>query len=222
MLKNIDAIIFDIDGTLIDSMWIWTNIDELFLAKYNLTEPEGFHAGMEGKSYSETAQYFLDLFPELPHTREELEEEWNQMAFDIYTKEIPLKKGAYDFIVRMKQEGKKLGIATSNTRILAEGTLENNRILEYIDSMWTSDEAKAGKPSPEVYLRVAESLGVLPEKCLVFEDVPKGILAGKNAGMKVCAVEDPFSKPQEALKRELADYYIQDFDDILKQTYEVL
>ena len=70
MLKEIEAIIFDIDGTLIDSMWVWTDIDDLFLEKYHLTEPEGFHEGMEGKSYSETAQYFLDLFPELPHTRE--------------------------------------------------------------------------------------------------------------------------------------------------------
>lgn len=68
MLNNIDAVIFDIDGTLIDSMWVWTDIDDQFLDKYNLIEPEGFHEGMEGKSYSETAQYFLDLFPELPHT----------------------------------------------------------------------------------------------------------------------------------------------------------
>ncbi len=222
MLNNIDAIIFDIDGTLIDSMWIWTDIDDIFLAKYNLKEPPNFHAGMEGKSYSETAQYFLDVFPELPHTRQELEAEWNEMAFEIYTKEIPLKKGAYDFIVKMYQEGKKLGIATSNTRVLAEGTLANNQILEYFHSIWTSDEAQAGKPSPDVYLRVAESIGVKPERCLVFEDVPKGIMAGKNAGMKVCAVEDPFSKPQEKLKRELADYYIQDFDDITNNTYEVL
>lgn len=222
MLKNIDAIIFDIDGTLIDSMWIWTDIDDIFLKKYNLTQPEGFHEGMEGKSYSETAQYFLDLFPELPHTRQELEDEWNQMAFEIYTKEIPLKKGAFDFIAEMHREGKKLGIATSNSRNLAEGTLENNGILKYFHSVWTSDEAKAGKPSPEVYLRVAESLNVDPARCLVFEDVPKGIMAGKNAGMKVCAVEDPFSKPQEILKRELADYYIQDYDDIKNNTYEVL
>lgn len=222
MLKDIDAIIFDIDGTLIDSMWIWTNIDDLFLAKYNLTEPPNFHEGMEGKSYSETAQYFLDIFPELPHTRQELEDEWHQMAYDIYTKEIPLKKGAYAFIENMYQEGKKLGIATSNTRVLAEGTLKNNNIFPFFHSIWTSDEAKVGKPSPDVYLRVAESLGVLPERCLVFEDVPKGIMAGKNAGMKVCAIDDPFSRSQEELKRELADYYIQDFDDIMNQTYEVL
>ena len=222
MLNNIDAIIFDIDGTLIDSMWVWTDIDDKFLGKYNLVEPECFHEGMEGKSYSETAQYFLDLFPTLPHTREEIEAEWHQMAFEIYTTKIQLKKGAYAFIKNMHDAGVKLGIATSNARDLAEGVLINNKVFDYFDSIWTSDEAKAGKPAPDVYLRVAESLGVIPERCLVFEDVPKGIMAGKNAGMKVCAVEDAFSKPQEILKRKLADYYIQDFDDIKNKTYEVL
>lgn len=222
MLTNIDAIIFDIDGTLVDSMHVWTDIDDIFLEKYHLEEPENFHEGMEGKSYSETAQYFLDLFPELPHTKEELEAEWHEMAFEIYTKELQLKKGAYEFIITMHKAGMKLGIATSNSRDLAEGLLMNTGVWQYLDAVWTSDEAKAGKPAPDVYLRVAESLGVDPARCLVFEDVPNGILAGKNAGMKVCAVEDPFSKPQEALKRQLADYYIQDYDNIKNNTYEVL
>ena len=222
MLTNIDAIIFDIDGTLVDSMHVWTDIDDIFLEKYHLKEPENFHEGMEGKSYSETAQYFLDLFPELPHTKEELEAEWHEMAFEIYTKELQLKKGAYNFILDMHKEGIKLGIATSNSRDLAEGLLMNTAVLQYFDAVWTSDEAKAGKPAPDVYLKVAESLGVKPERCLVFEDVPNGILAGKNAGMKVCAVEDSFSNPQIIRKKELADYYIQDYDDIQNNTFEVL
>jgi len=222
MLTNIDAVIFDIDGTLVDSMHVWTDIDDIFLEKYHLEEPENFHEGMEGKSYSETAQYFLDLFPELPHTKQELEDEWHEMAFEIYTKELQLKKGAYDFIVDMHKVGIKLGIATSNSRDLAEGLLMNTGVWQYLDAVWTSDEAKAGKPAPDVYLKVAESLGVKPERCLVFEDVPNGILAGINAGMKVCAVEDTFSKPQEERKKELADYYIQDYDDIKNNTYEVL
>lgn len=222
MLKDIEAIIFDIDGTLVDSMWIWNDIDNWFLEKYNLTEPENFHEGMEGKSYSETAQYFLDIFPELTHTRQELEEEWHQMAYDLYANKIKLKKGAYEFVKRMHKKGIKLGIATSNSRDLAEATLKHNNVLEFFGSIWTSDEAKAGKPAPDVYLRVAESLMVVPNKCLVFEDVPKGILAGKNAGMKVCAVEDKFSKSQDDIKKELADYFIRDYDDIKNNTYEVL
>lgn len=222
MLKDIEAVIFDIDGTLIDSMWVWTEIDDLFLEKYGLTEPENFHEGMEGMSYSETAQYFLDLFPSLTQTREELEQEWFDMAYEIYTNKILLKPGAFEFIQEMHKNGIRLGIATSNNRELAEGTLANNRVLGYFSSIWTSCEAKAGKPNPAVYLRVAEELNVAPEKCLVFEDVPMGILAGKNAGMKVCAVDDWFSKPQEEKKRELADYYIQDYYDIKNKTYEVL
>ncbi len=222
MLKNIEAVIFDIDGTLIDSMWVWKRIDDLFLEKYHLEEPEGFHEGMEGKSYSETADYFLELFPSLPHTRQELEDEWTEMAFEIYTTQMELKKGAYEFIQNLKANGIKLGIATSNDRGLAEGTLRHCQILDLFDSIWTSGEAKAGKPDPAVYLCVANSLQVAPENCLVFEDVPMGILAGKNAGMKVCAVYDVDSAHQEEKKRALADYYIQDFEDIKNNTYEVL
>lgn len=222
MLKDIEAIIFDVDGTLIDSMWIWENIDDLFLEKYNLEQPEGFHEGMEGKSYSETAQYFLDLFPSLPHTREELEQEWYDMAYEIYTTQMELKKGAYEFIHEMHARGIKLGIATSNNRELAKGTLANNKVLDCFGAIWTSGEAGAGKPNPAVYLNAAKDLGVAPEKCLVFEDVSNGILAGKNAGMKVCAVDDKFSRNQEEKKRQLADYYIQDYDDIKNNTYEVL
>ena len=222
MLKNIEAVIFDVDGTLIDSMGVWKHIDDLFLEKYGLEEPEGFHEGMEGKSYSETADYFLGLFPSLPHTRQELEDEWFDMAFEIYTTQMELKKGAYEFIKMLHEKGIKLGIATSNNRELAEGTLKHCNIFEMMDSIWTSGEAKAGKPDPAVYLCVANDLKVKPENCLVFEDVPMGILAGKNAGMKVCAVDDSFSKAQEAKKRELADFYINDYDDIKNNTYEVL
>lgn len=222
MLNGIEAIIFDIDGTLMDSMRVWTDIDDIFLEKYCLEEPEGFHEGMEGKSYSETAQYFLDLFPTLPHTREELEQEWHEMAYEFYAKKLTLKPGAYEFIKEMHEKGIKLGIATSNSRDLAEAGLSNNGVFEYMDSFWTACEAKAGKPNPAVYLCVARELGVEPSNCLVFEDVPMGILAGKNAGMKVCAVDDAFSASQEKKKRELADYYIKDYHDIKNKTYEVL
>ena len=222
MLKEIEAVIFDIDGTLVDSMWLWHEIDDIFLEKYHLTAPETFHKGMEGKSYTETAQYFLDIFPTLTHTIEELKEEWNEMAHELYMTKVQLKTGAYEFIEFLCKKNIKLGIATSNCRMLAEDSLACHNILKCMDSIWTADEAKVGKPAPDVYLKVAESLGVNPVKCLVFEDVPNGIMAGKNAGMKVCAVYDEASANQDDLKRELADYYIQDFNDIKNNTYEVL
>ena len=72
MLENVDACIFDLDGTLVDSMWVWVSVDEEYIRKYKLTKPKDFHAGMEGMSYSETAQYFLDCFPSIPLSREEI------------------------------------------------------------------------------------------------------------------------------------------------------
>ena len=73
----------------------------------------------------------------------------------------------------------------------------------------------AGKPAPDIYLNVAGRLGVAPGKCLVFEDVPAGILAGKRAGMTVCAVEDEFSLDLKEEKQSMADYYIKDYDELL-------
>lgn len=75
----------------------------------------------------------------------------------------------------------------------------------------TACEVAHGKPAPDIYLAVAECLQVQPEKCLVFEDIIPGIMAGKNAGMKVCAVEDEYSAHDRAAKQKLADYYIEDF-----------
>ena len=222
ILENIDAVIFDMDGTLLDSMWIWPSIDDEFLEKYHLSMPERFQEGMEGKSYPETAQYFIDLFPSLKRTKEEIMDEWNQMAHKKYILEVSVKAGAKEFITAIRKLGIKTGIATSNSRFLVNDTLKAHGMKEMFDSVRTSCEAGAGKPAPDVYLMVASDLAVSPSRCLVFEDVPMGILAGKNAGMKTCAVEDEFSRPQRNKKRELADYYINDFNDIINGTYEVL
>ena len=222
MLEDIDAVIFDMDGTLIDSMWIWPSIDEDFFEKYNLVEPENFHENIEGMSYTEVVHFFLEAFPTLKRTPEQIMDEWTEMARDRYMNESPLKTGVHGFILEMKRQGKKIGIATSNGRALVEDTLNALGVSQYFDVVRTACEAGKGKPAPDVYLLVAKELGVSPGHCLVFEDVPMGILAGKNAGMKVCAVDDAFSRIQEEKKKSLADYYIYDYDDIKNETYEVL
>ena len=222
ILENIDAVIFDMDGTLLDSMWIWPDIDDVFLEKYDLLKPECFHEGMEGKSYPETAQYFLDLFPTLTQSKEEIMDEWNEMAHDRYISQVQLKPGAKEFILAMRASGKKTGIATSNSRFLVNDTLKALGIEELFDSVRTSCEAGAGKPAPDVYLLVANDLKVEPSRCLVVEDVPMGIMAGINAGMRTCAIYDDFTRMQDDRKRGLADYYINDFNDIINGTYEVL
>ena len=127
-----------------------------------------------------------------------------------------------EMIHQMKKRGIKLGIATSNGRELVDETLKVLEIAEMFDSVVTAGEVGAGKPAPDVYLKVASEIGIDPARCLVFEDVPMGILAGKNAGMRVCAVEDDFSREQRSRKKELADYYICDYHEIKSESYEVL
>lgn len=221
MFNNIEAVIFDLDGTLVDSMWLWREIDVEYLGRYNLDVPDDLQQAIEGKSFSETAQYFKTRF-DLPDSLEEIKAEWNRMAWDKYGNEVPLKKGAKEFLKELKSRGIKTGIATSNSRELVEHVLEHLEITEYFDTVRTSCEAKKGKPAPDIYLLAADDLKVEPEHCLVFEDLALGVLAGKRAGMRVCTIFDPYSEDDIERKRELADYYINNYFDIFDKNIEKL
>ena len=168
MLEDTKAVIFDLDGTLVDSMWVWTAIDEDYIRKYHLNPPEDFHEAMEGMSYTETAQYFLKIFPELPHTVEEIKKEWYDMSVDKYTKEVTLKPGVKVFLEMLKEKGIRTGIATSNDRKLVEEFLKARQITDLFDTICTSCEVNKGKPAPDVYLKAAGQLGAEPSACLDF------------------------------------------------------
>ena len=221
MLSEIDAVIFDLDGTLIDSMWVWHKVDEIYAERYGIVHPADFYEVMEGMSYTEVATYFKDTFS-LPMTVEEIKTEWTEMTYVMYRDQVQLKSGVQEMLNYLNDKGIKLGIATSSNRILVEAVLEKRGIRKYFKSICTSCEANAGKPAPDVYLKVASDLMTPPEKCLVFEDVVKGVMAGKNAGMRVSAVEDTGNIAQREQLRKTADYYIRTFEDVWKNTYEVL
>lgn len=213
MLENKKAVIFDLDGTLIDSMWMWRDIDIEYLGRFGIPLPETLQKDISGMSFSETAVYFKETFG-IPDSLDEIKKTWNEMAFYKYTHEVPLKPGALEFLKRLKAQGIRTGIATSNSRELVEAVVKSLNISEYMDEIHTSCEVEKGKPAPDIYLLVAEYLGVKPEECLVFEDIPEGLLAGKRAGMEICAVEDAFSVSMTEEKRELADYYISHYDEV--------
>ena len=127
-----------------------------------------------------------------------------------------------EFLEYLKEQQIPSAICSSNSIELIKMVLKAHEIDNYFTKMITCCDVSASKPAPDVYLAAAKALNVSPENCLVFEDVPMGILAGKNAGMKVCAVEDSYSKEQMEQKKKLADYYIKDYDEVLNQTFEVL
>lgn len=221
MLEQIDAVIFDLDGTLMDSMWMWADIDVEYLGKYGYTVPEGLKKEIEGMGFTETAVYFKERFA-IPQSLDEIKQDWLEMAFDKYAHEVPLKKGAYSLLCTLRDRGIRIGIASSNSHELIKASLMGNGVLDFFACIRTSCDVAKGKPAPDIYLSVAEEFGVTPERCLVFEDVPMGILAGKNAGMKVCAVRDEDSLKQTEEIRRLADYYIASFEEVLDHTYERL
>lgn len=213
-LNQKKAVIFDLDGTLVDSMWMWKAIDVEYLARFDLECPEDLQKEIEGMSFSETAAYFKKRFS-LEDSLEQIKEAWVQMSIEKYKNEVPLKPGARAFLDYISMNGIVAGIATSNGRAMVDAVLDSLDIRRYFRVVATACEVAAGKPAPDIYLNVAGRLQVAPSDCVVFEDVPAGIQAGKNAGMTVFAVEDAFSLDMREEKMQLADYYIKDYYELL-------
>jgi len=211
-----EAIIFDLDGSMVDSMWIWRDIDIQYLGQFGISLPENLQACIEGMSFSETAAYFKNRF-KLPDSLDEIKAAWNRMARDKYANEVPVKEGVTGLLEYCKANGIKTGIATSNSRELVEALVKAHHLEAYFDCIMTACDVSKGKPAPDIYLAVAKKLGVSPENCLVFEDIIPGIQAGLSAGMKVCAVYDRYSEHQDEEKHRMADYYTYHFTELIEE-----
>ena len=211
-----EAIISDLDGSMVDSMWIWRDIDIEYLGKFGISLPKNLQSCIEGMSFSETAAYFKERF-QLPCTLDEIKADWNRMAKDKYTYEVPIKEGVPELLEYCKESGIKLGIATSNSRELVEALVSAHHYTSYFDCIMTACDVSIGKPAPDIYLAVAKALCVSPENCLVFEDIIPGIQAGLSAGMKVCAVYDKYSEHQDEEKHRMADYYTYHFRELVEE-----
>ena len=208
------AVIFDLDGTLVDSMWIWKQIDIDYLSLYGIKLPHDLQNSIDGMSYSETAQYFKERF-NIPDSIEKIKKDWYDMSIEFYKNKVGLKPGALEFLKRLKKQGIKTGIATSNSRELLETTLDSLKVRKYFDSLHVSCEVAKGKPAPDIYLLVADELGISPSECLVFEDITQGIEAAHSAGMRVCGIHDEVSYERGHRLEGIADYYIKSFDEVI-------
>ena len=140
--------------------------------------------------------------------------DWNEMAIDKYLHAVPLKPGVKNFIDKCKANDILLGIASSNSKELIENVLNAHGIANEFAAIKTGTESIESKPAPDIYLAAAKELGVEPSRCLVFEDIVEGIMAGKSAGMTVVAVDDDYSTYQLGEKKKLADYFIESYDEI--------
>ena len=216
MLEEIKAVLFDLDGTIVDSMWMWKAIDEEYLARFGKEYTPDLSRELDGKSIHETAVYMKARY-EIPDPEEKMIDDWNEMARLKYRNEVPLKEGVLDFLKACRARGIRTGIATSNSRELTTEVLVSHGVMDLFDCILTSKEVKNGKPRPDIYLMLAKEVGVSPEHCLVFEDVVQGLRAGNAAGMRTCAIEDPYSAWSREEKLQEADYYIDSFEEVLAE-----
>ncbi|MBE6055181.1 MAG: HAD family phosphatase [Clostridium sartagoforme] len=213
-MDNFKAVIFDLDGTLIDSMGIWAQIDEEYLSSYGYEVPSNLQEEITHLTLTETANYFKERF-NIEDKTENIISTWHSMALHHYSNNIRLKDNVVEFLDKLKKMGIKIALATSNSVPLLEATLRNNGIYDYFDAISTTEEVKKSKDNPDIYLLSAEKLNTNPKECLVFEDIVQAVKGAKLAGMTVYAIHDKSSEHQKDELMSLADRYILDYKELL-------
>ena len=214
MMSRFEGAIFDIDGTLIDSMGLWHQVDVDFFRAHNAELPEGYSTTVAQMGAWRTAEYTIELLG-LRETPEELLSIWNRMLQDEYLYRVPLKSMAKECVARLKTQGVKLAIATALLPELYEPVLKRTGLYPFFDAFLSSSEIKCEKSRPDIYLLAAERMGAAPGRCVVFEDIVAGIQGAKAAGMFTVGVYDRWSQTDQPALAAAADLYIKDFSEYL-------
>lgn len=207
------AAIFDLDGTLVDSNPVWEKIDKMLLHKRGIICTDDFVHRLTAMTYEDAADEMHKLG--VKETTEELIKEFNNLAVHEYRYNIFLKEGVRDYLDYLKARGVKLAVATASPNALYEPVLRNNHVYSFFDAFCTTDEVGKSKDHSDIYLHAASKLGVSPSDCTVFEDVLKGIVSAKNAGMKAVGVYDRYSDEDIVTIRTAADRFIFNFFEMM-------
>jgi len=212
-MKDYKGVIFDLDGTLIDSMHIWEKIDKDFLGKRNIDVPTDYMESIAHLCAYDTAVYTIERF-NLSDTPQMLIQEWLDMALDEYA-HVDLKPGVEEYMNYLSDNKIKIGIATATEPQIAEAALKDRSFAGYIDSLVTVSQVKRGKGYPDIYLRCAEMLGLTPGECIVCDDILAGIKGAKDGGFYTVAMYDECSKGQITQIKNECDVFIQDFRELI-------
>lgn len=209
----IKGAIFDIDGTLLDSMPIWESAGARYLATLGVTAKPDLKEKLDALSLPEGALYMQKEYA-LSVSIENILEGVNQVVKDFYYKEAVMKPGAYALIKMLKENGVKLIIATATDAEMAKAALIRNGIWEDFIGMVTCEAAGAGKTSPKVFELAREKLQTKKEETWVFEDSLYAVKTAGKAGFPVCSIYDEYNAESTVEIREISDIYVRDFSEI--------
>ena len=218
-MNDIRAAIFDLDGTIIDSMYVWKKVDEDFLTSRGIPVTEEYTDKMRTMFFETAAAYTKKKY-DLSETVEEIMQTWLDMAHREYAENVRAKPYAAEYIRSLKEKGVLIGMATSNNPYLLKPCLENNGMLGLFDVICYTSEVGMNKSNPDIYLYTAEKLGVSPRDCAVFEDIPEGIRSAGSVGMKTVAVYDPSNEQYRDELTENADVFIKSYSEMLDESSE--
>jgi len=210
------AHIFDLDGTLLDSMGIWEEIDRKMLSSRGIPFPADYDeyvATITPLSPKETADYVIKHFG-INEPPEKIISEWNETAAAAYASTLPLKPGAKDYLLHLKAKGEKMAIATSSPKELCYPALKNHGIFELFEAICLSEEVGCGKNKPDVFLLAARKLGASPQNCIIYEDSLTAIKTAKQTGATVYAIEEPCAENHREEIKKTADYIIKEWSEL--------
>lgn len=196
ILQKVRGVILDLDGTLLDSMPLWHEIDLQFLTENGIEPPENISEIVGKMSITEWAEYFIREFS-MPYTPEYVIRRIEEMAETAYRESIPLKPHVSAFLDALDAAGLPYGIATATYRNSADAALRRLGLLDRMQFVLTGEDVREGKTSPEIYLLAAERLGTAPEETLVVEDALHCVRTASAAGFLTAGVYDAAVLPEE-------------------------
>lgn len=214
MENGIKAIIFDLDGTMIDSMQVWDRIGIEFLSSRGIAVPDDLGKVVKNMTMTESAVYYKQQFGLEDMTEDEIIACWIEMVYRHYATDIPLKDGVFQYLTKTKKRSFKIAIATASDIKLVKAVLLRHGILELFDVIVTVKEIGKGKDSPDIFLACADKMGVLPTECLLFEDCLHAIKTAADIGMKTIAVYDLSAEHEIEELKAAADKYIYSFKEM--------
>lgn len=211
---NVKAYLFDLDGTLADSMPVWR--DKMFglLALQHIDPPEGLLQEITPLGDSGTLQYFREHF-RLSMSEEEMRLEMDRYAFPRYCKEIPAKDGVFEYLKMLKDGGSRLYLLTASPRRMFEPCLKRQGLLPFFERTWCCEDFHMVKNNPAIYAAAAAEMKTSPREIAFFDDNKAALLAAKAAGLFTVGVYDESSARDEEEIRGIADLYIRSFKELL-------